>query len=168
MTKILTTILFSTLLLWSFLAYGQTVDPATGTDGTAQVLALVQKLIDGVARGEWWPVAGAIVSLLTFGLRAGILSKLPWPGAVKWLNDNPLVAFTTPFVLSAVSGVISTFADGVPFSWMTFVSTTFKVGSMAVVSFVAAKNVQESRTFGKTEAAKVTTLVEANKDLLKP
>lgn len=125
-------------------------------------------VLDGIKNGQWWLVAGGVVSLLTWALRNGVLKRLPWPAAVKWLNDHPAVGFMTPFALSAIGGVVTAFASGVPFTWGSLIGEILKVGVTAVGAFVGMRTISESRDFGKAEAAKVTTREQSNEEILRP
>lgn len=164
-------LLMTIVLLFSVAAYAQEVLPPTLADDPVKALG---SFFDSLAKGDLWPTLAAGVSLLTFGLRSGILKRLPKEGklaflgkAGNWLYENPIAALATPIVLSAVSGVIATFASGAVFSWPVFVSTTLKVGAGAVLTFIGTKKVLEAKQAGKLAAAGITTQQEALDELRK-
>ncbi len=129
---------------------------------------------EAVAKGQWWVAAAAVVSLLTWGLRSGILLKLPKTGALAflgkggtWLAENPIASFVTPFALSALLGSITTFANGTPFSFQTFLQEALKIGAGAVALFIGKEKILEAKNAGKLEAAGVTTQQDALDELAK-
>lgn len=128
----------------------------------------LQALLDSINKGNGWAVAGVLVSFLTWALRNGALKRLPWPGAVKWLYDHPAVGFATPWVLSALGGILTTFASGTPFSWQTLAMSIVKVGSTAIATFVAAKTITESHDVAKEAAAAVDSKAAAIAELKAP
>ncbi len=120
---------------------------------------------EAAAKGDWWMTASAVVSLLTWALRAGVLRRLGKVG--EWLYSNPVAALATPLVLSAILGVVTEFANGTPFSWSTFVSVTLKVGAGAIAGFIGVKKIEEASQAGKLARAGITTQQEALDELAK-
>lgn len=125
------------------------MEPTTAVDPLG---ALLTTLYEKVAHGEWWPAAGILIAILTTLVKNGSAKKLPGP--VGEFINKPLVSFSLPFVLAGVAGVITTLGSGQPFSAALLVSQVFKVASAAIVAWLAAKNVIESREAGKAAAAK--------------
>lgn len=128
-------------------------------------------LLDAIKNGQWWLVASAGVSLLTWAVRSGLFGKLLGkvaPQASAWLTTNPIVGFSIPIVLSAIGAIATTFASGMPFTWGSLLGEVLKVGLGAIGLFIAKKTIDESRKTGAAAAAKVTTTAAANDELLKP
>lgn len=129
------------------------------------------QILDAIKNGQWWLVASLAVSLLTWGVRAGLIGKLLGkvaPAAATWLTTHPAVGYAIPFVLSAIGGVATTFASGMPFTWGSLLGEILKVGLGAVGLFIGKKTIEESRSAGALERAKVATVADANRELLKP
>lgn len=134
----------------------------------------VTSIMESVARGQWWMVAAGVMSILTWGFRSGILLKLPSTGALSflgragtWLVTNPVSSLMTPFVLSAVLALVTTFSNGTPFTWQTLVQEVLKIGAGAVAVFIASQKIQEAVNAGKLAAAGITTQQQALDELAK-
>ncbi len=117
-------------------------------------------MLDGIKNGQWWIVAGGVVSLLTWGVRSGILKRLPGVVGV-WFNTHPLVGYAIPFVLSAIGGVTTTFASGMAFTWGSLVGEILKVGVASVAIFIGKKKIEESLEAGKKAAEPIATKADA-------
>lgn len=159
---LMATIIIGLVALAGMAALAQTVLAAPATPDAPLDIA---SIVASVQSGNGWMIAGVVVSLLTWGLRKGILNKLPWPLVVTWLHDYPAVAMGTPFVLASLGGVLATFASGTPFTWALFLSTVVKVSVTAIGAFVGAKTVQESANMGKEAAAAVDTKAKATEEI---
>lgn len=128
-------------------------DPIRQITGTAEA----------IAKGNGWMAAAGIVSLLTWALRSGLLKRLGKPGL--WLYENPVAALATPIALSAVLGVITEFANGTPFTWASFLSTTVKVGAGAIAAFIGVEKIKEAKNAGVLAASGITTQQQALDEL---
>lgn len=130
--------------------------------------------IEAGSKGQWWGVAAAVVSILTWALRAGVLKRLPKTGALAflgragdWLTTNPIAGFVTPFALSGVLAFVTTFANGTPFTVQTFLQEVLKIGAGAVAVFIGVEKIKEAKNAGALAAAGVTTQQEALDELSK-
>ncbi len=142
------------LALMAGQSWGQDValHPATAPVLTDPAGPQLNQLLESINHGNGWAIAGVVVSLLTLAIRKGVLNKLPWPKAVALLHDHPAIAMATPFVLSAIGGVVTTFASGTPFSWATLSMSVLKVGVTAIGAFTAARTIAESQAIGQAAA----------------
>lgn len=159
------------LLLLIFPAHAQNTEVLTPAplEIDPQNTALV--LLDAIKNGQWWLVASAGVSLLTWVVRSGLLGKLLGkvaPKASAWLVTNPVVGYALPFILATIGGVTTTFASGMPFTWGSLVGEILKVGLGAIGMFIGKKTIDESRKSGSAAAGDITTREQANDQLLKP
>ncbi len=139
-------------------------DPIKALTGTAE----------NFAKGDYWPAAGGVISLLTWAFRSGVLKRLPKEGVLAplgragmWLYTNPIAALATPFALSAALGAITTFANGTPFTTMAVFGEVMKVGTAAVVAFISVEKIKEAKNAGKLASAGITTQQEAIDELTK-
>lgn len=137
-------------------------------------LKAITTTAESIATGEWWMAASAVVSLLTWVFRSGVLKKLPTTGALAflgragtWLTTNPIASLATPFVLSAALAALTTFANGTPFTLNTLLSEVLKIGAGAVATFIAVEKVKEAKNAGTLAAAGITTQQEALDELTK-
>ncbi len=142
------------LALLALPAWAQDValHPATAPVLTDPAGPQLNQLLESINHGNGWAIAGVLVSLCTLAIRKGVLNKLPWPKAVALLHDHPAVAMATPFVLSAIGGIVTTFASGTPFSWSTLGMSVLKVGVTAIGAFTAARTIAESQAVGAAAA----------------
>lgn len=124
-------------------------------------------ILDAIKNGQWWLVASLVVSLLTWVVRSGLLKRLPGNVGV-FFATNPIAGYMIPFVLSGIGGAVTTWAAGMPFTWGSLIGEVLKVGLGAVGLFIAKKTIDESRGVGALERAKVATVADANRELLKP
>lgn len=157
--------------LLGFAAFAQNTEVLTPAPLEIDPHNTALQILDAIKNGQWWLVASLVVSLLTWGVRAGLIGKLLGrfaPAAATWLNTHPAVGYAIPFVLSAIGGVVTTFASGMPFTWGSLIGEILKVGLGAVGLFIGKKTIEESRDAGKAAAAKIQTPAAANDELLKP
>jgi len=160
MTVLLLAIWFFVLLLGSALAQGAAA-PTVADDPVKLVMGGAESL----AKGEYWMGASALVSLLTWALRAGVLKRLGKVG--NWFYENPVASLATPLVLSALLGAITEFANGTPFTLANFISVSLKVGAGAIAGFIGVKKVEEAAQAGKLARAGITSQQEALDELAK-
>jgi hypothetical protein len=118
-------------------AQAAAVDPAL-----AQGADLV---FDKIARGEWWPAAGALVSLLTLFIHSPLAKRLP--EKLQALLGQPLVNFFTPVVLSALGGLATMMASGHT-DWKAYAGGVGKSAMAAGFAFLLAKNAAEQLAGG--------------------
>ncbi|MFZ2152110.1 MAG: hypothetical protein WAV09_03320 [Minisyncoccia bacterium] len=147
-----------------FLAALLQVDPAVfDPDATAKLI------VDAIEKGQWWIVAGPALALFIHYTKKLIAPK--WPKLAEFLNQ-PLVAFSTPFVVAFLAGTATTFAavQGMPgkAEWIALLSTAIKVAATAIATYVGLKKRTEQKELAVAAAAaaivdKKTAIDELNK-----
>lgn len=104
-------------------------------------MQLLQAIFDGVHNGNGWMVAGPALTLVVWALRKyDTLIPIIGPKVDAFLNQ-PLVAFLLPAVLSALTGLFGSLAQGLPL--LPSMLTALKVAGAAAFTFLAAKNAAE-------------------------
>lgn len=160
------------LFLLPALAFAQNTEVLTPAPLEIDPNNTALQLLDAIKNGQWWLVASLVVSLATWGVRSGLMGKvLTALGATRvstWLTSHPAVGYAIPFVLSAIGGVTTAFASGMPFTWGSLIGEILKVSLGAIGLFIGKKTIEESRKTGTAAAADITTREAANDQLLKP
>ena len=165
--NVVAALLLATVFFFALAAFAQTTDVLTPPPVDIDPANKALIILDGIKNGQWWLVAAGVVSLMTWGVRSGILKRIPGAAGV-WFSTHPAVGYAIPFVLSAIGGITTTFASGVPFTWGGLVGEILKVSLAAVGLFIGKRTIDESRDAGKAAAAAVETREQANAVILKP
>lgn len=127
-------------------------DPVAAPDFTS----ISAQLFDAITRGQWWVVVSVLISLLTWALRSGLFARLPGKWGAFFL-DHPVVGFATPFVLSAIGGVVTAALAGTPVTAALLLGEIIKVGAGAVTAYIGFKKVQEAIVNGAVARGEVTS-----------
>lgn len=126
-------------------------------DAAPDFAAICAAVLDALNHRNWWLLASVVVSLITWALRAGFLSKLPGKLGL-YFHDHPIAGYAAPFaVATALGGILSAFANGVPFSWSALLGEVIKVGAGAIAVFIGAQKVADAKHAGAEAAAGITT-----------
>ena len=165
-TVLIGLVLFA-LFVWAFPAHAQNTEVLTPAPLEIDPGNTALVVLDAIKNGQWWLVASGVVSLCTWGVRSGILKRLPGKFGV-FFATNPVAGYVIPFVLSGIGAALTTWQSGMPFTWGSLVGEVLKVALGAIGLFIGKKTWDESRKAGDAAAAKVTTTAAANDVLLKP
>lgn len=122
---------------------------------------LLNLVLEGISKGQWWIVVGPLLALAIHYTKKLIAPR--WPKLSEFLN-KPVVAFSTPFVLSFLGGTANTLATiGVPGKeqLIALVASAIKVAVTAIAAYVGLKKVAEQKEIA-TETAKVAVTDKAS------
>ncbi len=113
-----------------------------------------QTAFDAVSTGNWWVLAGVVISGATWALLGPGAARFPWLASVK---AKPLYSFAVPIVLSLASGIVAAATAGqaltVPVV-MAVVMGVLKTSGASMMAFLAATNGAEQIALSKEAAAK--------------
>lgn len=130
---------------------------------------LLKIVVEGIEKGQWWLVIGPTLALLIHYSKKLIAPR--WPKLSEFLN-KPVVAFSTPFVLSFLGGTATMLAQtkGMPgkAELILLVSSAIKVAVTAVAGYVGLKKIAEQKELAAEKAVvaipdKQAALDELNK-----
>jgi hypothetical protein len=106
---------------------------------------MLKIVLEGIEKGQWWMALGPALALAIFYAKKVIAPR--WPKLSDFLN-KPVVAYSTPFVLSFLGGTANTLATvGVPGKeqFITLLSSAIKVAVTAIASYVGVKKLAEQK-----------------------
>jgi hypothetical protein len=113
---------------------------------------LLKVVLEGIEKGQWWIALGPALALGIFYAKKLIAPR--WPKLGEFLN-KPVVAFSTPFVLSFLGGMGNTLATtGVPGKeqFIALLSSAIKVAVTAIASYVGVKKLAEQKAAAEVTA----------------
>lgn len=135
---------------------------------TDNIEIVAQNLVDGIQKGNWWLVAGALLIGLVWLLRTQLPKLFP---SLEVVMKDPTFSVLLPVLLS-VGGAITTAALAGPVNKTVLIGivvASLKVSFTSISGYVAAKKLKETAKLnGEAAAEKVKTFGDAVKERKEP
>lgn len=129
------------------------------------VAGAAQTLFSAITAGNWWVVAGVIISGLTWLLLGPGAAKFP---ALAKVKAQPLFSFAVPIILSLASGIVAVAVSGQALTVPVVIAVVFgvlKTSGASMFAFLAATNGAEhaanAKAAGEAKAAEINSVEKA-------